>query len=116
MTIISKDVEFQLLPTNEVLVSVTVSVGKPEQNDMTTVVRQRISCDEFCTKAFPIMYQNYNSWPPNYADAAKTNPMKKLPPAAPSSPSPREVPPILTPHGPPKPPSLGTPPSSKTNQ
>lgn len=70
-TIINKDVEFKLLPTNEVLVSVTVSVGNPANNDITTVVRQRISCDEFCAKAFPIMYQNYNSWPPKDSDLAK---------------------------------------------
>ena len=64
MSIINKSVEFQLLPTNEVLVSVTVSVGQPEQSDMTTVVRQRLDCNEFCAKALPIIYQNYNTWPP----------------------------------------------------
>lgn len=70
-TIISKDVEFELLPTNEVLVSVTVSAGTKEQNDLTTTVRKRISTDEFCAKAFPIMHQNYNSWPPGgYPDDA----------------------------------------------
>ena len=106
MTIINKDVEFQLLPTNEVLVSVTVSVGEPGQNDMTTVVRQRISCDEFCAKAFPIMHQNYNSWPPDLAEAP-AKPIAKLPPATPSSPSPLEQPPATPPPGATKPPSPG---------
>ena len=76
--IINKNVEFKLLPSNEVLVSVAVSVGEPGCNDITTVARQRLSCDEFCAKALPIMYQNYNSWPPNDIDAAKVKEAAQL--------------------------------------
>lgn len=65
---INKSVQFELLPSNEVLVSVTVSAGEPGKSDITTVARQRIDCGEFCSKAFPIMYQNFKSWPPNDPD------------------------------------------------
>ena len=85
-TIINKNVEFELLPTNEVLVSVTVSVGDPAHNDITTVVRQRLSCNEFCAKAFPIMYQNYQSWPPNDADMEKLKKQSNLPAPPPPRP------------------------------
>ena len=69
---INKSVQFELLPSNEVLVTVTVSAGEPGKSDITTVARQRISCDEFCTKAFPIMYQNFNSWPPTTPPPPRT--------------------------------------------
>ena len=73
---INKSVQFELLPSNEVLVTVTVSAGEPGKSDITTVVRQRIDCGEFCSKAFPIMYQHYNSWPP----PAQPNPNDSLKP------------------------------------
>ena len=76
---INKSVQFELLPSNEVLVSVTVSAGEPGNSDITTVARQRISCNEFCVKAFPIMYQNFKSWPPNDPDMENLKKRRHLP-------------------------------------
>lgn len=70
-TIINKDVQFELLPTNDVLITLTVSTGEAGEADTTTIVRRKVSADRFCALAFPIMYQNYNSWPPNDPDLAK---------------------------------------------
>lgn len=58
-------VEFILLTTGEVLVTVTVATGEPGHSEITTTASYRISGTDFCVKALPIIWQNYSGdWPP----------------------------------------------------